>query len=78
MALCGFSTSCWLWYEVDRCRDFNKESFGKISGVRMGLWIVWKGTSWYGVGKWLDWKGARGMMWVGYVSHLQKVMLESS
>jgi hypothetical protein len=44
----------------------------------MGLWIVWKGTSWYGVGKWLDWKGAHGMMWVRYVSHLQKVMLESS
>jgi hypothetical protein len=30
----------------------------------------------YGVGQWVDWKGARGMVWVGKVSHLRKVMLE--
>jgi hypothetical protein len=44
----------------------------------MGLWIVWKGTSWYGVGYWMDCKDARGMTWVGKVTHLQKVMLESA
>jgi hypothetical protein len=49
-----------------------------IPSVRMGLWTVWKGTSWHGVGKLLDWKGARGMVWVGKVSHLWKVMLESA
>jgi hypothetical protein len=26
----------------------------------------------YGVRKWLDWKGARGMVWVGKVSHCGK------
>jgi hypothetical protein len=36
-----------------------------IPSVRLGLWIDWKGTSWYGVGKWLDWKGACGMVWIG-------------
>jgi hypothetical protein len=30
----------------------------------------------YGVGQWTGWKGARGMAWVGKVSHLQKVMLK--
>jgi hypothetical protein len=25
-----------------------------------------------------EWKGARGMVWVGKVSHLRKVMLESA
>jgi hypothetical protein len=33
--------------------------------TQMGLWIVWKGTSWYGLRKLLDWKGTRGMVWVG-------------
>jgi hypothetical protein len=69
---------CWLWYEVVRCRGLSKGCFGMILGVRMGLWIVWKGTSWYGVGKWLDWRGARGMVWDGKVSHLWQVMLESA
>jgi hypothetical protein len=40
-----FSTRCWLWYEVVRCRGLSKGCFGKIPGVRMGLWTVWKGTS---------------------------------
>jgi hypothetical protein len=48
---------------VDRCHDLSKGRFGKIPGVRMGLWIVWKGTSWYGVGKWLDWKVS--VVWCG-------------
>jgi hypothetical protein len=39
--------------------------FWKIPSVRVELLTVWKGTSWYGVGKWLDWKGVRGMVWVG-------------
>jgi hypothetical protein len=78
MALCWFSMRCWLWYEVSICHDLSKESFGKIPDVWMRLWIIWKGTSWYGVGKWLDWKGVCGMVWVGRVSHLRKVMLESA
>jgi hypothetical protein len=36
---------CWLRYEVVRCRDLSKESFGKIPGARMGLWIIWKDIS---------------------------------
>jgi hypothetical protein len=36
---------CWLWYEVVRCRDLSKGCFGMIPSVRMGLWIIWKGTS---------------------------------
>jgi hypothetical protein len=67
-----------LWYEVVRCRDLSKGCFGMIPGVQMRLWILWKGTSWHGVGKWSDWKGTRGMLWVGNVSHLQKVMLKSA
>jgi hypothetical protein len=31
----------------------------------------------YQVGKWLDCNGARDMVWVGKVSHLWKVILES-
>jgi hypothetical protein len=45
MTLYWFSTRCLLWYEVDRCHGLSKRCFGKIPGVRMGLWTVWKGTS---------------------------------
>jgi hypothetical protein len=38
------STRCWLWYEVVRCHDLSKGCYGMIPDVRMGLWIVWKGT----------------------------------
>jgi hypothetical protein len=78
MKQCCLSMRCWLWYEVVRCRGLSKGCFGKIPSVWMGLWTIWKGTSWYDVGKWSDGKGARGMMWVGNVSHLRKVMLESA
>jgi hypothetical protein len=45
MTLCWFSTRCWLWYEVVRCRGLSKGCFGKIPDVRMRLWTIWKGTS---------------------------------
>jgi hypothetical protein len=54
-----------LWYEVVRCRGLSKRCYGMIPCVRMGLWIIWKGTSWYEMGKWLDWKGTHGTVWVG-------------
>jgi hypothetical protein len=45
MALCWFSMRCSLWYEVERCHGLSKGCFGMMPGVRMGLWIDWKGTS---------------------------------
>jgi hypothetical protein len=49
-----------------------------IPEVQMGLWIVWRGTSWYGVGKVVGLERCLryGVGWK--VSHLLKVMLESA
>jgi hypothetical protein len=68
MTLCWFSMRCCLWYEVVRCGGLSKGCFGMIPSVRMGLWIVWKGTSYT---EWdSGWIGKVPEVWCGLERYL--------
>jgi hypothetical protein len=67
MTLGWFSTRCWLWYEVVRCRGLRKGWLAWYPVYRLGLWIVWKGTSC------TDWDGG----WIGKVHGVRIRFVES-
>jgi hypothetical protein len=63
MTLCCFSTRCWLWYEVDRCRDLSKGSFDKYPAYGWDCGLLEKvplGMEWES-----GWIGKVPMVWSG-------------
>jgi hypothetical protein len=77
----AYGLGMWMVWKGTSCIEWDCGWFGKVSGVRFGLWSVpdvWNGIVdslerylMYVMGMWMVWKGAQSTVWLMIVSVIE-------